>query len=246
MELTGRASDCFPALRPSDCCQAVNTGTASQTRCTCNLNDLLESAKSSKDSQLLHCCHVTNAMIQYWRGNYTEAGESSRLAFAMLLASKMPTIHLIYHTFFRGLILFQLYRMNGDSQTLSDGKEMMHRMEKWALVSMAVFENKWLLLTAEYCSSIKDFNQAKRMYEGSTKSAQDHGNIHELALGYELLGKFYSERGSKMNSDECFKKAYVYYTQWGATAVAEKVLRVYNLDSQALHALTQKRKREAN
>ena len=176
------------------------------------------------------------------------AEESSRLASTMLQA-KMPTIYLIYHIFFRGLILFQLYRIFGDEQRLKDGKEMMDRMEGWALVSSAVFENKWLLLKAEFMASIDESDQALKNYEGSIKSAQDHGNIHELALAQELFGNYYSERGCMTTSIECFKKAYVYYTQWGATAIADKILETHNLEmasaaKQELHLQNQKHPRQ--
>ena len=72
--------------------------------------------------------------------------------------------------------------MYGDEQRLKDGKEMIDRFEEWALVSMAVFENKWLLLKAEYSASTDEFDQALQMYEGSIKSAQNHGNIQAKVL----------------------------------------------------------------
>jgi len=230
MELTGKSGDYFSAFE----------GTI------CNMNDLQDSAKSSKDLHLLQSSHVFKVLVEYWRGNYSAAEESSRQASIMFPASKMPTIYLIYHTFFRGLILFQLYRICGDQQRLNDGKEMMDRLEEWALVSMAIFENKWLLLKAEYYYSIYDSDQALQMYQESIKSARDYGNIHELAMAHELLGKYHLERGCREDSKECFRNAHVYYTQWGAIAVAEKILRKYNLelDSQASPLQNQKHPRE--
>mmetsp|Transcript_38056 Transcript_38056/g.66749 ORF Transcript_38056/g.66749 Transcript_38056/m.66749 type:complete len:344 (-) Transcript_38056:35-1066(-) len=234
MELTGKFGDYFSAFEGS----------------ICNMNDLQDVAKLTKDLQLLQSSHVFNVLIEYWRGNYTGAEESSRLASMMVPVSKMPTIYLIYHTFFRGLILFRLYRMYGDEQRLKDGKEMIDRFEEWALVSMAVFENKWLLLKAEYSASTDEFDQALQMYEGSIKSAQNHGNIHELALAHELLGNYCSGRGfMTTTSNACFEKAYMYYAQWGATAIAEKIFLTHNLEmdsaaKQELHLQNQKHSRQ--
>eukprot|EP00579_Thalassiosira_antarctica_P021935 CAMPEP_0201974226 /NCGR_PEP_ID=MMETSP0904-20121228/49474_1 /ASSEMBLY_ACC=CAM_ASM_000553 /TAXON_ID=420261 /ORGANISM="Thalassiosira antarctica, Strain CCMP982" /LENGTH=148 /DNA_ID=CAMNT_0048524669 /DNA_START=56 /DNA_END=498 /DNA_ORIENTATION=- len=147
------------------------------------MNDLQDEAKSTKDLSLLQCSHVFNVLIEYWRGNYMAAEEHSQLASMMYPTSREPTIYLIYHTFFRALVLFRLHRMmGGDDRRLKDGKEMQDQMGNWPLVSMAVFETKWLLLKAEYFASISEFDQAVQMYKGSIKSAEDHGNIHELAL----------------------------------------------------------------
>jgi len=241
MELTGKSGNYFSAFEGS----------------ICSMNDLQDVATSIKDLHLLQSSHVFNVLIEYWRGDYIAAEESSRIASNMLPASKMPTVYLIYHTFFRGLILFQLHRIFGGEQRLKDAKEMMDRMEIWVSVSMAPFENKWLLLKAEHLFCVGDFGRALQMYKGSIKSAQDNGNIHELALAYELLGKFYSERDHlvdnvssecRIASNECFKKAYVHYTQWGATAVAEKILNDHNLemDLHAPHLQTQKHPRQTD
>jgi len=179
------------------------------------------------------------------------AEEHSQLASMMYPTSREPTIYLIYHTFFRALVLFRLHRMmGGDDRRLKDGKEMQDQMGNWPLVSMAVFETKWLLLKAEYFASISEFDQAVQMYKGSIKSAEDHGNIHELALAHELLGNYCSGRGfMTTTSNACFEKAYMYYAQWGATAIAEKIFLTHNLEmdsaaKQELHLQNQKHSRQ--
>mmetsp|Transcript_30851 Transcript_30851/g.66674 ORF Transcript_30851/g.66674 Transcript_30851/m.66674 type:complete len:1679 (-) Transcript_30851:132-5168(-) len=241
MELTGKSGNYFSAFEGS----------------IGSMNDLQDTATSINDLHLLQSIHVFNVLIAYWKGDYIAAEESSRIASKMLPASKMPTIYLIYHTFFRGLILFQLHRMFGGEQRLKDAKEMMDKMEIWLSVSMAAFESKWLLLKAEYWFCVDKFGRALQMYKGSIKSAQDNGNIHELALAHELLGKFYSKRDHLVDnvssecgiaSNECFKKAHAYYTQWGATAVAEKILKDHNLemDLHAPHLQTRKHPRQTD
>jgi len=215
MELTGKEGDYFSQFEGL----------------ICSMNDLQDLAKSSSDLHLLQSSHVFNVLLHWWRGNYEAAEESSQLASMIMPASKMPTIYLIFHNFFRALTLFNLYRKHGGEERLTGGKEMVDKMEEWANISMAVFGNKLLLLKAEYSASICDeFDQTRKFYEGSIKSAQDHGNIHELALAHELLGKYELDRGCSTIANECFKKAYTYYSQWGATAIAERTLRTYSLD----------------
>lgn len=132
-ELTGKPGDYFSVLGGS----------------ISNMKDLQDEAKATKDMILLQSSHVFNVMIEYWRGDYLAAEEHSKLALMMFPASKEPTIYLIYHIFFRGLILFWLHRtINGGTHRLEEGKQAMDEMEKWKENSTAVFENKFLLLCA--------------------------------------------------------------------------------------------------
>jgi len=196
----------------------------------CSLDDLRSEAESSQDNRFLHNCHVYKMLTAYWRGDYIAAEESFHAALAHPMA-KMPQIATIYHTFFGGLVAFQLYRQVGgnNDQRLKLGREMMEKVEIWSQNSLSVHENKLLLLKAEYFAAIGEHHSAQRLYKASIKSAQDHGHIHELALAFELLGNSYCFVGSCARSSECFKSAYVYYKQWGAAAVAEKLMRKHNL-----------------
>jgi len=214
MELKGKYWDCFSVFEGS----------------ICNMNDLQAAAESSKDIFLLLAVPGYNMLLAYWRGDYLAAEKFSHIVSKTNRTSKTPTFLLVYFTLFRGLIACQLYRKIGGNHRLAEGKEMMDEMETWALNSKAVFENKWLLLKAEYSASIQQYVAAQNLYKTSIQVAQDHGNIHELGLAYELLGNYYSAYGSREDSNDCLKKAHVYYTQWGATAVAEKLVRDHNLD----------------
>eukprot|EP00571_Detonula_confervacea_P012799 CAMPEP_0172299466 /NCGR_PEP_ID=MMETSP1058-20130122/1767_1 /TAXON_ID=83371 /ORGANISM="Detonula confervacea, Strain CCMP 353" /LENGTH=191 /DNA_ID=CAMNT_0013008921 /DNA_START=76 /DNA_END=651 /DNA_ORIENTATION=+ len=167
----------------------------------------------------------------YWRGDCIAAEEHCHAALTYPTA-RMPTLLLIYRTFFGGLVAFQLYRhVDGkDDQRLKQGKQMVERLEKLNENSLAMYENKLLMLKAEYCASIGEHNRALSLYKASINAAQDHGSIHDLALAFELLGNYHcSANGDGVDSNECFRKAYVYYIQWGATAMADKLLRKHNL-----------------
>jgi len=83
---------------------------------------------------------------------------------------------------------------------------------------------------AEYCASIGENNRAQQLYKASIKSSQDHGNIHELALAFELSGSHHcSTNGHDSHSNECFRKACVYYKQWGANAIVERLIHKHDL-----------------
>jgi len=106
---------------------------------------------------------------------------------------------------------------------------------KWAKDCMEVFGNKWMLLRAECCSSLKEHGEAHRLYNASIKTAQEQDHIHELGLAYELLGEYHSNKASGRESLECFQKAYVHYSQWGATVVAARIIRENSLDVESIN-----------
>jgi len=210
--------------------ELMGPSTSLDERLCFNINDVQAEAESAKDNRFLFIIRVFSLMIAYWKGDYRAAGEHSHIASEMYPMSKMPSIHVIFFTFFRGLVAFQLYSEDGDDYRLKEGKEMMEKMAVWAQISMHVFGNKWLLLKAEYSASVHENNQAEHLYKKSISAARDNGNIHELGMSYELLGNYYLANGSKEDSTHYIKKAFLCYQRWGATVVAEKVLHDHDLD----------------
>jgi len=193
--------------------------------------DIRAFAKSANDIQLNYQIELNDFLLAFWgREDYIVAEKHCRMAWS-IPTSKTPQVLLIYHTFFRGLVAFQLYRTLGGGDRLKEGIETMDTVENWAQISNRVFESKWLLLKAEYTSTLEENKgNAEELYKKSMKAAHDQGNIHELGLACELLGSFYLAHKCKADSISCYKRAYVCYSQWGALAVAETIAQAHNLD----------------
>ena len=193
-----------------------------------NVDDIRFENKSSSDNRSLHNLYLCKMLTCYWKENFIEAEEHIQHALTYP-SSKTPQFSLIYQTFYGGLIALQLHRQVGgnDDQRLKQGNDAMKKLGKWANNSMVVFVNKWLLLQVEYAASVGEHYKAQPLYLASINAAKDHGHIHELALAHELLGNYYCGRGQ--DSNECFRKAAMYYEQWGATVLAEKVMLKHNL-----------------
>ena len=193
------------------------------------LDDLKSVAEHSKDNFWPHNFHVYKMLISFWKENFMVAEEHCQLALACPANNIWASI---YQTFFGGLVALRLHRQMGDNndQRLKHGRDAVKRFEKWSKMSLVLFNNKLLLLQAEYSASIGEHDRAQLLYLASINAAKDHGNIHELALAYELLGNHHcSTIGVGADSNKCFRKAIVYYEQWGATAVAEKLMHKHNL-----------------
>ena len=195
----------------------------------CDVNNLVVFAMSSKNLQLLEATYVQKFFSHFWMDDYVEAEKWSKLAFS-LPSSKMPKISYVYHTFLRGLLSFHMYRDGGGEYWLNEGEEMLCKMQLWLQNSTSVFDNKFLLLKAEYCASTCNVNEAKGTYLASIKSAQDHGHTHEQGLAYELMGRYLHSIVELTEASYCFKNAHECYMRWGALSKADRIRKDHRLD----------------
>ena len=161
----------------------------------------------------------------------TEVENHSHSAGATPNAKIQELLH-IYYIFYSGLIAFQVHHSLGGDSRLKEGSEAMSKMESWTTCS-PIFENKWLLLKAEYLSSIHSDDNPHQYYEASIDAAKRQGYIHELAIAYELLGNYHASHGHRDDAKSNYNAAYVSYTQWGANAVAEKLSVKHNLSDKS-------------
>ena len=129
----------------------------------------------------------------------------------------------IYRMFYSGLVAFNIFRETKDQYWMNLGTLAIKEIEVWAKECKWNFENKLLLLNAEYHFSIGDFNKATEEYHLSTSSAHAHRFFHEEAIGNELAGYFQLERGRKGASISLMKQAKECYLTWGASRKAEAV-----------------------
>lgn len=127
----------------------------------------------------------------------------------------------IYRMFYSGLVAFHCFRETQDQYWMNLGKDAIREMGIWLKESKWNFENKLLLLNAEYHFSIGDFDKAAEEYHLSISSAHAHRFFHEEAIGNELAGYFHSERGRKDASIRLMKQAKEHYLTWGAVRKAE-------------------------
>ena len=173
---------------------------------------------------------VTKLSLKFWRGDDVAAEHHARIASAK--PDKKSPVHYTSFCFFGALVYFRRYRFKGGDDRLEKGREMLLQMEDWAKNSPATFGSKSLLLKAEHAASVnEDSDVVKQCYNDANRTARDHGNIHDLALGHELLGNYCASQGQMEDSNDCFLRAFVYFRQWGAAAVAERIFCDYGLDN---------------
>jgi len=189
---------------------------------------ILAHAKLKNNLQLIESVHLTHFLSAFWMGDFVMALESVKL-IAALPSSKMPKIHTIYYTFYRGIVSYRLFREGNGEHFLTEGDEILRTVQTWRQKCEHV-ENKLLLLQAEYFASQCSRNLAQEKYEASIRSARDHGFVHEQGLAHECMGKYFSSIIQIPEAQHCFRRAYDCYMQWGAFGKAEQIQRDNWLD----------------
>ncbi|KAL7540948.1 hypothetical protein ACHAXR_010516 [Thalassiosira sp. AJA248-18] len=189
---------------------------------------LLADAKYKSHNQGMEAIYTRRFFSAFWNGDYAEANKWVDTA-SSLPSSKMPKIQLIHHSFYRGLIAFQLYRDGEGEEWLDVGKKLLDKMELWVKNSKAIFESKLILLEAEHYASMCNIVAAKESYELSAQTARDHGLVHEQGLACELHGKFLSSISETMEASHWFQRAHTCYMQWGALSKAAQLQKDHNL-----------------
>jgi len=127
----------------------------------------------------------------------------------------------IIRTFYSGLVAFQCFRETNDRYWMDQGMKAIKVMEIWTNECNWNFENKMLLLNAEYHFSIGDFDKATEGYHLSLISSRKHRFLCEEAIANELAAYFHLKKGMEDLSSQFMKRAIKCYQSWGAVKKAE-------------------------
>ena len=125
--------------------------------------------------------------------------------------------HLFY--FFHALSLAAcLKEKNGHKNDWKLLLEHYKKLKRWGSASKENYLVYELLVGSEIESLKNNFRQALHGYEVALVEAKKANNIQQIALAYELLGKFYESQHLKELAAIFFPMALQYYSIWGAAA----------------------------
>jgi predicted ATPase/serine phosphatase RsbU (regulator of sigma subunit)/tRNA A-37 threonylcarbamoyl transferase component Bud32 len=92
------------------------------------------------------------------------------------------------------------------------------KIKKWMHYAPQNNSHKYWLVEAELCRLQGQDVQAMEYYDKAILLAQENNYLHELAIAYELAGKFYLSKGKKLTAKGYIQEARYSYQLWGATA----------------------------
>ncbi len=129
--------------------------------------------------------------------------------------------------FYSGLCSAALYKESSDlresARLLSEFREHIETVKKWADSCPENFQHKYYLMKAEEHFIIGENEEASVLYEKSINLAKENGFLHELGVSYELAGRYYLKRGLKIAARNYLKGAYISYNEWGAFRKTEQL-----------------------
>lgn len=91
------------------------------------------------------------------------------------------------------------------------------KIKRWAKASPINYDHYEKIVAAEL-ARIQKNEHAIPLYEAAIASAKKSECTHDIAIAYELLGKFYKSKNLNEMTSIFLHKALQYYTQWGADA----------------------------
>lgn len=129
----------------------------------------------------------------------------------------------IYNVFYEALINFHFMRLRGEDCYFVRGETALRQMKEWSTHSDWNFQNKLLLVEAEWHYTKKDLNRAAACYEASANAAREHRFIHEEACACELAGDFFIGTGDRPKAKSFYLRSLECFNNWGAFAIAKRV-----------------------
>ncbi|KAL7453012.1 hypothetical protein ACHAWC_004717 [Mediolabrus comicus] len=191
------------------------------------LDDLLQEALSSGRSGLAQSIYFKRMFVAFWLKQYTEAGELAELYRSQDRAKASTRFLDIFHTFYEGLAAFHLAYSSTDPDNkikwMGTGESSIDRFKVWQKHSTWNFENKLLLLQAEYHRCQGEDEDAESKFQAAIESAKLHRFVHEEGLAIELYSSFLKKKGDLDNSKGQLLLAIDCYERWGASAIVELV-----------------------
>jgi len=131
----------------------------------------------------------------------------------------------IYNIFYEALISLHFMRVTDEDGYLARGQIALQQMKEWSAHSDWNFQNKLLLIEAEWHYTRKDFNRAAVCYEASAEAAREHRFIHEEAFACELAGIFFIGTGDRPKAKLFYLRSMECFNNWGAFVVARRIER---------------------
>jgi len=133
-------------------------------------------------------------------------------------------IHTVIYTFYEGLIAFRTARAQPDVEKWPKiGGRAIRSYQTWAKHSEWNFENKLLLLEAEWLLTKGEYDSAEKKYVASMESAHRHKFVHEEGLAMALMSHYFKSRGDAGKEKEYLDGAIACYEKWGAFGLVSHI-----------------------
>ncbi|HUV14539.1 MAG TPA: GAF domain-containing protein, partial [Acidobacteriota bacterium] len=136
----------------------------------------------------------------------------------------------VTHSTYHALAMLQLYPKAGtktQKEYLQALEPIRQRMASLFRRGSINWQHDYYLIEAETARVLGKFDRALQYYEKAIATARNNRYPNFEALGCELAGRFYLDRGLKGPSEYYLAKAYALYQNWGAILKARDLEHRY-------------------
>mmetsp|Transcript_32788 Transcript_32788/g.69847 ORF Transcript_32788/g.69847 Transcript_32788/m.69847 type:complete len:207 (-) Transcript_32788:240-860(-) len=185
-----------------------------------NEDELLNQALSSGKLLLSQAIYIERLFVAFFLKRYDEAAQ-----YAGKCMDQHPSILKgACHTFYKGLTALHFARRSSNDESdkwFTIGEKALTSFHTWLKHSTWNWENKLLLLEAEWHFSKGEMKRAEEKYVLSIRSARRHRFVHEEGLANELFSVFYITNMDVEKWNSHISEARACYEKWGAFALVE-------------------------
>ena len=174
-------------------------------------------------------------MLCYRFQRYDLAYEVSQLAEEYVGKIIGLLTYALFH-YYHSLVLLSLFPDSSSDRKAFILKKVSSNQAKlklWSDHAPSNYLYKYYLVEAERFRVLREDARARNCYDDAIILAEEHKNLNDVTLAYELAGKFYLSRNLKHVARYYLQDAYYAYQRWGAMA------KVRDLEQQYPNLLTQ-------
>lgn len=129
--------------------------------------------------------------------------------------------------FYCSLVLCSTFEQNDKEEALIEIEQNQRQMKIWADNCPENYLHKYLLIEAELANLRNENWQAMELYNKAIMEAKKNGFIQNLAIAYDLAGKFFYKNANFELAQRYFFSAYENFEKWGAINKIELLRKKY-------------------
>jgi hypothetical protein len=172
---------------------------------------------------------ILNLRMRFMFGDHAAAIAAAKKAKVLLWASECH-IQLLDYCYYAALASAAFYKQaspDGQPELLELLTGHLAQLKEWAENCPSTFQDKYVLVAAEFARIEGRDLDAMRLYEQAIRCAHANGFIHNEAIASEVAARFYAARGFDKIADAYFLEARYGYLRWGAEGKVQELDELY-------------------
>ena|GEM_PF-3060911 len=129
--------------------------------------------------------------------------------------------------FYYALSLIEMLKLSPSQEHARELKKSFKDLKRWGNTSPINYQHHSLIAQAYYSTLENTPRKTKDLFEMAIHAAKQSENVQDLALTYELFGKYFYEQGNQYGARILFQKSLRLYQQWGAFAKYKQLFTHY-------------------